>query len=308
MPGLLDYKQTYLARYAAALLLLPGMACGQDLEPRAYSASPVGTNFLAANFSRLSGQVLTDPALPITDVQSTIDLQTFGFARTFALAGRSASVAVLVPFTQADVRGNVFEEAREAHRSGKADARLRFGLNLIGAPAMTPQQFARRVPAAALGASLSIVAPTGQYLPTQLINIGANRWAFKPEIGLSQPFGKWFGEVSAGVWLFTDNNEFFRGQRRSQEPLSVLQLHAGYNFRPGLWLAANFGRYAGGATKLNGIENRDRQENSRYGLTLSVPFASGWSGKLSWSKGWTTRAGGDFKAVAVTLQYRWFDR
>jgi hypothetical protein len=185
---------------------------------------------------------------------------------------------------------------------------LLFALYVVGGPARPPGVLAGGRPGASLGVSLSVVAPTGQYVPAQLINVGSNRWAFKPEVGLSYPFGKWFAEASAGAWLFKDNNNFRGGQRRSQKPLSVLQLHAGYNFRPGLWLAADLGRYAGGATELNGIPNRDRQENKRYGLTLSVPLAAGWSTKLSWSKGWATRAGGDFKTVSATLQYRWFDR
>jgi hypothetical protein len=299
---------TFRLGSAAALLLLPAIVCAQDLEPRAYSASPVGTNFIVANFARLTGAVLTDPSLPITEVQAEIDVQSFGYARSFGLAGRSASVGVVVPFSQGDISGNVFDAPREVHRAGLGDVRMRFAMNFIGAPALTPQEFRRRVPTTSLGASLSIVTPTGKYVPRQLINVGSNRWAFKPEIGLSQPIGNWFAEVSAGVWLFGDNNAFFRDQRRSQAPLSVLQLHAGYNFRPGMWLAADIGRYAGGRTRLNGIANQDRQENSRYGLTLSVPLAAGWSGKMSWSKGWATRAGGDFTAVSLTLQYRWFDR
>jgi hypothetical protein len=42
-----------------------------------------------------------------------------------------------------------------------------------------------------LGASLKIIAPTGQYDPTKLINWGINRWAIKPEFGYSQRWGHW---------------------------------------------------------------------------------------------------------------------
>jgi hypothetical protein len=293
---------------AAILLPLPIASHAQDLEPRAYSASPVGTNFIVASYTRLDGQVLTDPSLPITDVQAKIDLQTLGYVRTFGLAGHAASLAFLAPFAQADVSGKVFDAPNAVHRAGPGDARLRLAVNLIGAPALSPREFAQRQPTTTVGASLTVVAPTGQYTPSRLINVGSNRWAFKPEIGISQPLGKWFAEASAGVWLYTDNNDFFGGQRRSQDPLSVLQLHVGYNLRPGLWLAADAGHYAGGRTQTNGIYNQDRQENKRYGLTLSVPLETGWSTKLSWSNGFATRAGGDFKVISVALQYRWFDR
>lgn len=292
---------------ATALLLVAGTVRAQDLEPRAYSASPTGTNFMAVNYARLSGAVLTDPSLPITNVAATIKVASLGYVRTFGLFGRFASFGVVVPCSQGDMSGEVFDAPREVHRAGFGDVRARFALNLLGPPAMTPLEFGRRQPRASLGTSLSIIAPTGKYVPAQLINVGSNRWAFKPEIGLSQPIGRWFVEASAGIWLFGDNDEFFGSKRRGQDPMTVLQLHGGYNFRPGLWLAADLGRYAGGRTKLNGISNQDRQQNTRYGLMLSAPLATGWSGKVSWSRGWTTRAGGDFDTVSVTLQYRWFD-
>lgn len=289
-------------------LLLSVAASAQDLEPRAYSAAPVGTNFLAAHAARLTGAVLTDPALPITDVQARIDLASIGYARVFGLAGRSASFGVLAPFVRGDMSGKVFDAPREVQRAGLGDVRLRFAFNLIGAPALGPREFGRRSPSTSVGTSLTVVAPTGKYVPTQLINVGAHRWAVKPEIGISQPLGNWFAEASAGIWLFADNDAFYGGRRRSQAPLSVLQLHLGYQSRPGLWLAADMGRYAGGRTRVDGKRNQDRQENARFGLTLSVPFGAGWSGKMGWSTGWRTRAGGDFNTLSAALQYRWFDR
>jgi hypothetical protein len=87
----------------------------------------------------------------------------------------------------------------------------------------------------------------------------------------------------------------------------VVQAHGGYNFAPGLWLAFNGGYYFGGRTTVDGVRNDDRQHNSRYGATLSVPFGTGWSVKLAWSKGFATQAGGDYDVLSANLQYRWFD-
>ncbi|MCW2239159.1 transporter [Azospirillum canadense] len=282
-------------------------ARAQEMEPRAFSVSPVGTNFLVAGYSRSTGGVSTDPSLPLTNVEAVITSGILGYQRSFGLAGRAASAALLVPFINGDVRGDLEDQSRQVSRNGLGDVRLRFTANLVGGPALTPAEFAQRAPTTTLGTSLTVVAPTGQYNPAYLINVSSHRWAFKPEIGLSQPYGNWFADASTGVWLFTDNPNFFRGNRRSQDPLWTFEMHGGYNFRPGLWLAADATYYTGGETSLNGTAKHDLQANSRYGLTLSVPILDGVSAKLAWSKSLITRVGGSFQTVGLTLQYRWFD-
>lgn len=194
---------------AAAVLLSAAYAtCAQELEPRAYSPVPIGTNFLLASYQHTTGSVATDPALPITNLRAALDSGALAYSRSFALAGQTASVAALLPYVRGQFGGDVGDEGREVSRSGAADLRLRLAVNLLGGRALTPEAFARAEPDTILGASLTIVAPTGQYEPARLINTGSNRWAIKPEIGLSQPFGNWFADVAAGAWLYTDNTEF----------------------------------------------------------------------------------------------------
>jgi len=296
---------------AAALLvasaLLPALAFGQELEPRAYSNSPVGTTFAVGSFSRISGSVLLDPSLAVTDVQAKIDAYALAYAHYFGLFGRSANFSAALPYLIGDLSGNVFDSPTSVHRSGVGDLNLRGAINLFGHPAMTPAEFMRQPDVLSGGASLSVIAPTGVYDSTRYVNVGTNRWAVKPEFGLTYPIGKWFTEASFGIWYFGDNDDFFGGQKRTQDPLEVYQLHAGYNFRPGLWLAADYGRYVGGGTAVDGVPDDNAQKNSRIGLVLSLPVAPGWSTKLSYSKGTVVRVGGDFRILSIALAYRWFD-
>ncbi|MFL6623191.1 MAG: transporter [Sulfurifustis sp.] len=292
---------------ALVAIFLAGAAAAQELEPRAYSRSPVGTNFVLLGWAHSSGGVLVDPTLPVTDVSATIDAPTFGYARTFALGERAANIAVAVPYVWLDATGNVGTVARQASRSGLGDPRLRLAVNLVGNPAVGPSEFVRLPPSTTVGASLTIIAPVGQYDPSKLVNIGSNRWSLKPEIGVSHPVGKAFFEASVGSWLFTENRNFFGGQTREQAPLWTFQFHAGYDFRPGLWLAADATYLTGGRTRVNGALKDDTQSNSRYGLTFSYPLGPAMSLKLAWSTGYTTRIGANFDTYAVFLQYRWFD-
>src|SRR5258708_8141842 len=180
----------------------------QEMEPRAYSAVPVGTNFAVFDYARSSGNVSFDLSLPITNVQAHINIFSLGYSHSFGVAGHTVSVAVSMPYANANVNGDVKGIDQQQYRSGLGDVHFRIAANLLGDPALSLEEFMRRAPSTIFGFSLSVVAPTGQYVPTPLINIGANRWSFKPEIGLSQPFGNWFMDSAACVCLFTDNADF----------------------------------------------------------------------------------------------------
>ena len=294
--------------WAAALALgafLP--AAAQQLEPRAYSAAPVRTTFAGVGYGHSSGDVVFDPSLPFTDVSAKIQVVAPFYLRTFGLLGHQASVGVVVPYAWGHVEGNVQEQFRRADRSGFADLAMRLAVGLAGSPALTPGAFRERKPSTFLGASLTVTAPTGEYDPSKLVNLGTNRWAFKPELGISHPLGKWWIEGYAGVWLFTHNDAFFGGQHRAQDPLAVAQAHVVRVFKPGLWAALNGIYYRGGSTTLNGVQNADRQENSRLGATVAIPLVKGQSLKLAAAKGTSTRVGSALTTFGITWQRVWID-
>ena len=291
---------------AAVLFLIPVAASAQELEPRAYSASPTGANFVVLGYSRTSGDVLFDPSLPVTDVVARINGAVAGYGRTFGLFGRSANVGVAAPYIVGTLEGNLAGEFTSVHRSGLGDPRLRLAVNLLGGAALKRSDFAQRRPRTTLGLSIVVVAPVGQYDPSKLVNLSANRWALKPEFGVSYPRGRWTFDAYAGTWLFADNRNYYGGAVRSQKPMTVLQAHVSYTIRSRLWLAADATYYTGGQTTVASVKKDDRQENSRAGLTLAVPIGAHHSVKLSWAEGTTTRIGGDFRTLSVAWQYLWF--
>ncbi len=293
--------------FALGLGLLGAMhARAQELEPRAYSPAPVGANFFLAAYSYQSGEVLFDPSLPFSDVNAYINMVTGGVGHTFGLFGRFASVAIALPYVFGSVNGNVGEQYTRITRSGLADPRFRFVVNLIGGPALAPKEFFARKPEPTLGFSLVTVIPTGQYSSEKLINIGTNRWAFKPELGFSYPTGRWTFEASAGVWLFTDNTATYPGTVvRSQDPLFSFQAHIGYTVRPGLWVAGDATFYSGGRTYADGVPGDTRQSNTRAGLTVSLPLGRGHSIKLAAATGVSSRIGSRFDTYGIAYQFLW---
>jgi hypothetical protein len=282
------------------------MASAQQLEPRAYSSAPAGLNILglAALFS--SGGEVTDPASPIQNIVARVNTAVPYYGRTFGLLGRQASVTVATPVADAEIHGDVNTAGRSIDRTGVLDPQARFAVNLIGGPAMTREEYRQHKPETTLGASIVVNAPFGQYDPAKLINLGTNRWAIKPELGLSQPVGDWFFEVYAGVWLFEANDNFFGGKVRRQEPLASYQGHIVYEVRPRLWASADYTYYTGGETTVNGVAQHDRQDNTRAGLTVSVPVGLSQSFKITYARGVTVRIGSKTDTMGVAWQVAWF--
>jgi hypothetical protein len=289
-----------------AIIVSGSIAAAQEMEPRAYSRAPLGTQFAVVTYAYQTGDVLTDASLPLQDVKVKLNSVAVGYGRTFGVAGRQASLSFIAPYIKGKVSGKVFESQQLVTRSGLGDMRFRFTMNLKGSPALKPREFAAYRPKPVLGVSLSVIAPTGQYDPARLVNPGSNRWAFKPEIGFSKPLRRWTFEGAGGGWFFSANNNFFGGSHRAQRPLLSLQTDVVYTLRPRMWISFNGTYYRGGQTVVNSTVNNDRQANSRIGATYSLPLDQRQSLKFAWAKGVTTRLGSSLNTVVVGWQYTWF--
>jgi hypothetical protein len=114
-------------------------------------------------------------------------------------------------------------------------------------------------------------------------------------------------DLYEGVWLFEDNDNFYRGHRRAQDPIVSTQAHVSYTIQPRLWVAADATYYTGGAVTINGAPSTGSQNNVRVGITASVPLARTQSLKFSYSNGAVTRVGGNFRSIGVAWQYAWID-
>ena len=280
----------------------------QDLDPRAYARVPVDATVLIAGFNYTYGSVVLDPTLPIKDLEAKVQSPILGIARTFSLFGLTSQAYVVLPYSWAQASGKVFGEDSSITRSGFGDTRLRISTLLLGAPAATVEEFAKSSPQTVLGVSLTFTAPTGQFFSDKLINLGTNRWSFKPEIGLSYMVSEqWFIDLYAGAWFFTNNNSFYPGTSvRSQDPLLTFQTHVSYNFTRLMWAAIDLTYYTGGQSSINDIYKDDRQNNSRVGGTFNLPVSRVSSIKLAYSTGAVIRVGGNFSTISIAWQMVFF--
>lgn len=298
------------------ICLLPILACGQDLAPRAYIITPVHSNAVTLTYAFFNGDLLFNDAVPIEDATAMASISVFSYAHSMKVLGRSASFALSLPYGVGNFRGTVIGAETKAYRSGGLDSSYRVSINLKGGPGMDLEEFRKWQQKTLIGVSFKLVAPTGQYDPTKLINYGANRWAFKPEVGLSRRWGHWVVDTYGAVWFFTTNHDFFSRNQFSagtntqkQNPIFAFEGHLSYDVKPRLWASLDGNFWVGGRTILNGAENPiTLQRNSHIGSTISVPVSKHQSLKFSYNRGVYIIYAGKYQNVSVAWQYSWLGR
>jgi len=291
----------------AFVALSASLLWGQELEPRSYAQTPTGVNFIAVGYAFSTGNVLMDPALPIEGLDADLDLIFLRYTRSFALLGRSAKFKVVAPWSAGDWVGSLEgeEEIQRRRDSGAGDVRLALEVNFLGASALDRAALGEYAQRWIAGASIRVVAPTGDYDADKLLNLGSNRWTLQPEVGFSRAVKDWTFEGAASVWFFTDNDDFFGGNLLSQRPLHVLKSHVIYTFRSGFWTALGIGWGNGGQTFVNDQPRQTLQSNWRFRWSLAFPITPSQGIVLGLGSAVTRRAGGDYDTISIGYQYAW---
>ncbi len=244
MPGL---KLKFSLLFILILLLVGVSTIGaQELEPRKYTNLPYGLNFVGAGYAYTAGGVLFDPTIPLDNANIRIHGPVMAYVRSIKIGGMSGNVNMVLPY--AWLSGSADYEGQRVSRdvSGLGDPRLSMTVNFVGAPALPLSEYRNYSQNLIVGASFQVYMPLSQYDPEKLVNIGTNRFTFKPELGISKAFGRLSLELATGIAFFTANDDFYGGKTRSQAPITSIQGHAVYGFKGGIWVAFDANFYWGG--------------------------------------------------------------
>jgi len=277
------------------LAVSPGAVGAQEFEPRAYSVTPPGLNFIAVGYGYANGAVFLDPTLPAEDVDADVHLVVMRYVRTLELFGLPSKLKVVLPLSDGHWEGFVEDEFTIRDATGLGDARLVLETQFSGTkdPGRT-----------VWGARVQFILPTGEYDNSKAINLGANRWGVIPEVGFSYPAGKWDFEGAVAAWIFGDNDDFL-GMRLQQNPLLVAKFHAIRSIRPGFWWALAAGYGHGARTTVDGVVRDTTQSNWRLAFIMAYPIRANQGISLSIGSGGNFGAGTDFDTISVGYQYLW---
>ncbi len=279
----------------------------QTLEPKLYANVPIGVNFLLIGFGHTQGAIPENQSLGLENPNLKINSTILGYVKSFDVLGHNAKFDLILPYSILSGTAEQYgkDVSRDVHGLGDTKARLTF--NLLGAPSLSLQEFSSYQQDSIVGLSIQTTFPTGQYDASRLVNIGTNRWAVKPAIGISKRISNYTFEFAADAEFYTKNNDFYGDISRKQEPIYSAQVHALYTFRRGMWLAVGATYYRGGEYINDGIGTDNELRNSRMGMTFAMPIDKQNSIKIYGSSGINVRYGTDFDAISIVWQYNWAD-
>lgn len=249
--------------------------------------------------------MLLDPALPIEDLNATIQSGAVAYIRSINFFGLSAKVDAIIPYVMGDWEGTLEGDAAYRTQNGFGDLRLRFSFNFLGSKAMSISDYQDYKPEEVSGLSIQIIMPTGEYDPNELINLGSNRWVIKPQWGFAKNYDKWVLEGYLGMWLFTNNKNYLNGNELSQKPLYTFKIHVIRNLPRKMWVSFNVGYGIGAKAEVNGITRDTEISTARLGLIYALPIAKGHTLKFAYISGIRFKRGPDFDALSISYQYRW---
>lgn len=279
-----SFTRAFFLVHVFSLFAFPCLA--ENLEPRRWTHIPIDSNFFGAGYAYTEADIGFDPVLHLENVEMDMDTWFAKYIRSFALFDKSARVSFMQTYQEGTWSGLLEGTPKKINRKGLSDAILRFAINLYGAPPLQGKEYIAYRSSTdvetIVGAGLAVQLPTGDYMDDKLINLGTNRFTFRPQFGVVHTRGKWSAEATGIVELYTDNNDFFNGKRLEQKPLYMIHNHLIYTFSPGIWAGASVGYDYGGISTVDGTNKDDRKQNLLWALSVGFPVNRHVSFKLAY--------------------------
>ena len=298
-------KRPFFACIALAMLCVPKVRA-QFTDPRNYDNTPTGINQLELSYAYVHANSSIDTSLTVAGANLNLNQGTISYTNYFGFLHRLTWLEATVPV--AGLGGSITGTSVQGSTTGAGDSSYQLAALLKGGPALTVAQFESYKPTTSLGVSLTITAPTGLYDSRKVLNLGSDRWSFKPEIALTHPFGpqqKWEFDAYGNVSFYTDNTSYHGKEILRQQPLPGVEGHVSYSFNDKVWVSLDT-RYSFRATTfLDGASQNNAQQNLILGNELNVSLTPQNSLTLEFAKALVHQNGPALVGFSLKYDYIW---
>jgi hypothetical protein len=259
---------------------------GQDLEPRRWTEIPVGKQVVGAGYAFSFGDVFFDPILQVEEATIEVNTLVASYVLPIRIGKKLGRLDATIPFSLEHWEGLLSEVPTRLNRTGFYDPRIRFSVNIIGATAEESRKLGEYIMEnpvrTTVGLSIAVTLPFGQYFDDKLINLGQNRFVFRPQAGMIHTWNKWSFELTTSTLFITNNNDFYGGKKKEQAPIFAVQSHLIKRFKPGYWASFSVGFGSGGKSTIDGESMDDRRVNLLGAISLGVPLSLSQGTKIAY--------------------------
>jgi len=290
------------------ILFIAPLAHALDVEPRRWSHIPIDMHFTGVAYARTDADIQFDPALQLEDVEMDLDTWAAKYIYSFESFGKSSRVSITQAYQEGHWQGLLEGQPAETSRYGASDTFVRYAIDLYGAPPLKGKDFGayrkKQDNETIVGVGLAVRLPTGDYRKDRLINLGQNRYVFRPQIGLQHNRGPFTLEANIEAALYAENDSFWNGNKLEEDPLFIFFTTLAYTIKPGMWGSVGYGYNYGGESKINGERKDNTKHDEGFGASFAYPINRQTGIKFSYIKTFTQQdTGADTESFSAGIAY-----
>jgi Putative MetA-pathway of phenol degradation len=237
----------------ATAALAPTPACAIDVDAGDYTALPAGTNLGLLYYQHAQRNRAYDNGnrVPI-NARLDSDVGILRGVHFMDIGGYIVDPQFLLPFGKLKGKNDLSALGSE---SGIGDL-------LLAATVWFNKPGSKEN----FGITPFIFVPTGSYDRNAALNLGENRWKFALQAGWIKPLSDSVTMDLIGDFTLHGKNDKFGSSTLKQKPLFQFQGWWRYHLSPQLDLRFGLSHVTGGETKVDGVNQDDRQATSKFSL------------------------------------------
>ncbi len=291
-------------------LLASALGFSQGDGPKTMLMAPTNLNLFTPAYLNMSSNYNFAQDILIEGADITSDVIPVSFIRFMKIGNRFAEVWVTPVW--GDVRGEVVNPEitqKIPTVQGFADPIVGMRIGLIGAPALTVEEFVKHEQGFQLYFYAGTTIPIGDYQQDRPVNLGTNRWAVRLAAPMVLPFGKgehgaYFLEMTPSLMLYTKNDAPFGGTSRTQAPLAILETHLSKNLTKKFWVSLDTRSQQGGSTETDGHDDDNQISQISGGFTVGYQVIAPLGLQFSYGNIlWSDSGKGQLLRVRITMLF-----